>query len=73
MRVRAGTAADSPVVAEINVSEYNVAVSGTNLPAQLDARGRRINGSPPSITLTNSRISTTRTFTIGPLGKITTS
>ncbi|MGH7805434.1 MAG: hypothetical protein ACREQJ_13880, partial [Candidatus Binatia bacterium] len=56
--------------AEVDVSEYNMAVTGANFPVQLDARGRRINGSPPSVTVTNSRISTARTFTIGPLGKV---
>ena len=73
VRIRAGTAADSPVVAEVDVAEFNMSVSGANFPVQLDARGVRINNTPPTVTVTNSHISTTRTFTIGPLGKVTTS
>jgi prepilin-type N-terminal cleavage/methylation domain-containing protein len=73
VRVRAGAAVDSPVVAELNVTDYNMAVSGTNLPVQLDARGMRLNVSAPTLTVTNSRISEARTFTVGPLGKITAS
>ena len=72
VRVRAGTAVDSPIVAQIDVTEYNMAISGAGLPVQLDARGRRINNAAPALTVTNSHISTTRTFTVGPLGKITT-
>ena len=73
VRIRAGTAADSPIVAEMNVTEYNMAVSGAGLPVQFDARGRRINNTPPMLTVTNSHISTTRTFTIGPLGRVSIS
>jgi prepilin-type N-terminal cleavage/methylation domain-containing protein len=73
VRIRAGTAADSPVVAEIDVTEYNMSISGANFPVRLDARGVRINDTPPSVTVTNSHISTTRTFTIDPVGKVSTS
>lgn len=72
LRVRAGTAADSPIVTSMDISDYAATISGTNLPLRVGARGERLNGvgSTPTITIENTKISSATTFVYGPLGRI---
>ena len=70
LRVRAGAEADAPIVVSISSAEFAATFTGTNLPVQLDATGRRLNPAPPTVTIVNSRISAVRTFTVGPLGNV---
>jgi type II secretory pathway pseudopilin PulG len=75
LRVRAGIASDSPVVASVDLGDYVVTVSGANLPVRLDPRGIRLNpgDAVPTVTIANARISASRTFRVGPLGRASTS
>lgn len=72
LRVRAGTAADSPVVASVDVGDYAVTLSGANLPIRLDPRGIRLNpgDAVPTVTIANARISASLTFRVDPLGRV---
>ena len=67
-------AADSPVVASIDLSDYSVTLTSANLPVRLDPRGIRLNtgDAVPTVTIANSRISASRTFRVDPLGRVTT-
>jgi type IV fimbrial biogenesis protein FimT len=74
LRVRAGALESDPIVASVDVSEFNAAITeANNLPARFSSRGFRLNTADavPRITLANPRISATRDFTVGPLGKTT--
>jgi hypothetical protein len=70
LRVRAGAKADAPIVVSISSTEFAATFTGTNLPVQLDAAGRRLNVAPPTVTIVNPRISAARTFRVGPLGNV---
>lgn len=72
LRIRAGTAGDSPIVAALDVSSYGATIAdAANFPITLTNRGFR-QSAEASFDLENSHISSERSFTVGVLGKITT-
>ena len=73
IRVRAGTAEDAPIVTQVDATDYSLSLAGTNLPADLDARGMRVGDTAPTLTISNPRISAARTFTVGPRGEAASS
>jgi type II secretory pathway pseudopilin PulG len=57
------------VVEAVDLGGYLVTMAATNLPATFDSRGF-VAGNTPTITLTGTAVSRSRTFSIGPLGKV---
>jgi type II secretory pathway pseudopilin PulG len=57
------------VLEVVDLGGYLVTVAATNLPATLDSRGF-VAGNTPTITITGTAVSRSRTFSIGPLGKV---
>lgn len=61
--------ATDTVLESVDLGAYSVTVAATAFPATFDSRGF-VAGSTPTITITGTAVSRSRTFSIGPLGKV---